>query len=286
MGFLLILCLAVAGCGTKAAPQSSKLKVAASFYPMAEFARQVGGANVEVTTLIPEGLEPHEWEPTAQDLTKIKDAGLFIYNGVLEPWAPKAIQALGQDKVRSVEAGQGLMLINGKPDPHVWVSPKLAQKEVDAIQAALSAADPAHKDQYAANASAYKAKLQKLDQQLQQAAAKGKHKEFVTTHAAFGHLAHDYHLKQLSILGISPEAEPAPASLTQLVNLVREKNIHYVFFESLVSPKVAKSLAAETSAQILMLNPLEGLTQSEKDQGADYMSIMEQNIKNLQKALE
>jgi zinc transport system substrate-binding protein len=283
---LLLLSLCVAGCGgTTTKTKDAKLQVAASFYPMGEFARQVGGQYVEVTTLIPDGVEPHEWEPTAQDLTRIKKAGLFIYNGGVEPWATKAITAIGQDKVQALEAGHGLMTVHNRPDPHIWLSPRQAQKEVNAIRDALAQADPAHKEAYADNAAAYNAKLQKLDRQLANLAGTAKRKEFVTTHAAFGHLAADYGLKQLSILGISPEAEPSPAELTQLVNLVQEKDIKYVFFETLVSPKVAQTLAAETKARTLVLNPLEGLTKEERAAGADYVSLMEQNIKNLQLAL-
>ena len=284
---VVIFILFLSGCGSQPAgsKQGGKLKVVASFYPMAEFARQVGGDQVTVTTLIPDGVEPHEWEPTAKDLSGIKDAGLFIYNGGVEPWAPKAVNAIGADKVRALEAGRGHLELNGHLDPHLWLSPKQAQIEVNVIRDGLIQADAAHKDVYTANAAAYNAKLQQLDKQLAALAKTAKRKEFVTTHAAFGHLAADYGLKQLSILGISPEAEPSPAELTQLVSLVREKNIKYVFFETLVSPKVAQTLAAETKAKTLVLNPLEGLTKEERSAGADYLSVMEQNIKNLQLAL-
>ena len=284
---VVIFILFLSGCGSQPAgsKQGGKLKVVASFYPMAEFARQVGGDQVTVTTLIPDGVEPHEWEPTAKDLSGIKDAGLFIYNGGVEPWAPKAVNAIGADKVRALEAGRGHLELNGHLDPHLWLSPKQAQIEVNVIRDGLIQADAAHKDVYTANAAAYNAKLQQLDKQLAALAKTAKRKEFVTTHAAFGHLAADYGLKQLSILGISPEAEPSPAELTQLVSLVLEKNIKYVFFETLVSPKVAQTLAAETKAKTLVLNPLEGLTKEERSAGADYLSVMEQNIKNLQLAL-
>ena len=286
--FLMLLCISImlAGCGQKEAPKSSgKLNIVTSFYPMAEFARQVGGDKVTVTNLIPDGIEPHEWEPTAKELGKIKDADLFIYNGGVEPWAPKAIEAVSKDQTKVLEAGKGLLESNGKLDPHIWVSPRLAQKEIDAITARLVQLDAKNKDYYVQNADAYKAKLQDLDKQLKQVAASSKRKEFVTTHAAFGRLAEDYGLKQLSILGISPEAEPSPASLTQLVYLIKDKNIHYVFFETLVSPKVAQTVAGETKAEILVLNPLEGITPEERAKGEDYLKIMQQNIANLKKAL-
>ena len=272
----------ISGSGKGAA---DKVLVVASFYPVAEFVRQVGGERVQVQVLIADGTEPHDWEPTARDLGRVAKARLFVYNGGVEPWAPKAIEAIGAGKVNALEAAQGLMELKGEPDPHVWLSPKLAAREVQAICRALSQADPQGASSYEQNAMAYQAKLEALDQKLVQVAAQAKRKEFVTTHAAFGHLAEDYGLKQLAIMGLSPEAEPAPADLTRLVRLIEKKQIKYVFFETLVSPKVAQTLAAETKAKTLVLNPLEGLTKEERSAGADYLSVMEQNIKNLQLAL-
>jgi zinc transport system substrate-binding protein len=263
-----------------------KILVVTSFYPVAEFVRQVGGERVQVQVLIADGTEPHDWEPTARDLGRIAKAKLFVYNGGVEPWAPKAIEAIGAGKVHALEAGQGLMELKGEQDPHVWLSPKLAAREVQAICGALSQVDPLGASLYAQNAQGYQAKLKALDQKLSQTAAQAKRKEFVTTHAAFGHLAEDYGLKQLAIMGLSPEAEPAPADLTRLVRLIEKKQIKYVFFETLVSPKVAQAIAEAAKVQTLVLDPLEGLTVEERQAGDDYVSVMERNIANLAQALE
>jgi len=263
-----------------------KILVVTSFYPMAEFVRQVGGERVQVQVLIADGTEPHDWEPTARDLGRIAKAKLFVYNGGVEPWAPKAVEAIGAGKVNALEAAQGLMELKGEPDPHVWLSPKLAAREVQAICEALSQADPPGASLYAQNAQGYQTRLKALDQKLRQTAAQAKRKEFVTTHAAFGHLAEDYGLKQLAIMGLSPEAEPAPADLTRLVRLIEKKQIKYVFFETLVSPKVAQAIAEAAKVQTLVLDPLEGLTEEERQAGDDYVSVMERNIANLAQALE
>jgi zinc transport system substrate-binding protein len=136
----------------------------------------------------------------------------------VEPWAPKAIEAVSKDQAKVLEAGKGLLESNGKLDPHIWVSPRLAQQEIDAITARLVQLDAKNKDYYIQNADAYKAKLQDLDKQLKQVAASSKRKEFVTTHAAFGRLAEDYGLKQTFYFRYQPRGraftgKPHPVSL-------------------------------------------------------------------------
>ena len=278
--------LALAGCsGTAGGKRDAqgRLHVAASFYPMAEFARQAGGSHVTVTTLVPDGTEPHDWEPTARDLGRMATAALFVYNGGVESWAPKAIEAIGKGKVNALEAGQGM--IEGD-DPHVWVSPRRAAREVTVIRDELIRLDPEHKADYERNTAAYVAKLERLDLELARTAAAAKRKEFVTTHAAFGYLAKDYGLTQIPVLGMNPEAEPSPAELARLVRLIREQGIRYVFFETLVSPKVAETLARSAGVRTLVLNPLEGLTAEERQAGRDFVSVMEENIRNLRTALQ
>ena len=283
-----LMCLFLWGCGGKDAANAGgekKVQVVASFFPMAEFAKNVGGQHVDVTTLIADGVEPHDWEPTAKDLSKIKDADVFVYNGIVEPWAPKAAESLDPKKVEVVEAGKALIEAAGKNDPHVWVSPKEAAGEVKVITEALIKKDPAHKADYEKNSKAYLDKLAQLDKELKEVASTAKRKEFVTTHAAFNYLAHDYGLVQVAAMGISPDAEPAPADLTRLVNLVKDKKIKYVFFEELVSPKVSETIAEAAGAKTMVLSPLEGLSTEQRKAGEDYISVMKQNIANLKKAL-
>ena len=340
---LSVFCVvAFVGCGGKSASSTKekKLEVMASFYPIAEFTRQVGGSHVTVNTMIPDGVEPHDWEPTAKDIEKLGKSAIFFYNGGVEPWAEKAIAALGEKKITGVEVAHGLMTEvfheeheedsdhhdakeqheekmhhdakdkhdakdrheekehredkaasaghhhqHDGQDPHVWVSPKQAMEEVKIIAAELGKKDPAHKADYDKNAEAYLKKLSDLDKQLKDLGKVAKRKEVVTTHAAFSYLAKDYGFTQLSIMGLSPDAEPAPKDMTNLVNLIREKGIKVVFFETLVSPKVAQTIAKTAGVSTLVLNPLEGLTAEEKKAGADYISVMQENINNLKKAL-
>ena len=282
---LLIIMNIVSGCGGQQSADKSKLQVAASFYPMAEFVQAVGGDKVQVTTLVPDGAEPHDWEPSPKDLTRLGRAQVFVYNGMVEPWAQQALDALSERKIMPVEAGRGLFARAGKQDPHVWVSPKKAIVQVQRITEALCEVDAKHTDIYKDNSRAYIAKLEQLDKRLAAVSKAAPKKVFVTAHAAFGHLAEDYGLRQLSVAGISAEAEPTPGDLQRLITTVKREKVRYVFFETLTDPKIAKLVAQETGAQTAVLDPLEGLDEEGRKQGLDYLKIMEQNIANLQRAL-
>lgn len=169
-------------------------------------------------------------------------------------------------------------------DPHIWVDLLNAAVMVDNIAAALMEADPDNHGYYEQNAAAYRAQLMELHEEYQDKLAGARGKEFITSHAAFGYLAHRYGLIQVPLRGLSAEAEPTPARMAEVVELVREKNIRYIFFESLVSPKVSEVIAAEAGAETLVLNPVEGLTAGEMAAGKDYLAVMRENLVNLQKS--
>lgn len=310
----------LAGCGQNAekastAASGEKLKVVATFYPMYEFSKQVAGEHADVVALIPSGVEPHDWEPSAKDMATLQEADVFVYNGIVEGWAEQALASAANGERVVVEASKGLPLIEGSedehehehadeqaedahageeeheeeghgPDPHVWLSPALAQQEVAAIEAALAQADPAHEEDYKRNADGYIAKLKELDQAYKDGLAGAKRKEFVTQHAAFGYLAKEYGLTQVPIAGLSPEQEPSPGEMAEVVAFAKEREVKTIFFETLVEPKVAKVVADEIGAKTDVLNPLEGLTEEERGQGLDYIGVMKQNLAALKKALE
>lgn len=278
----------VSGCGSAGNGKTAdgKITVAASFYPMAEFARAVGGSHAEVYTMIGDGIEPHDWEPSARDLTRLAKAKVFVYNGGVEPWAQPALDAVAEEGVLPVEAGQAFMAEqNSRLDPHFWLSPRKAETEVLAVRDAFIKADPANAAAYEKNAADYIERLKELGRKMAAVTQNAQIKTFVTTHAAFGHLAADYGLKQISIMGLSPQSEPSPAALNKLVGVMHAENIKYVFFETLVSPRIAESIAAEAGARTLVLDPIEGLSGEGRRSGDDYLKIMERNIKNLEIAL-
>ena len=299
---LVALAMFIVGCGGEKQSVSDKLQVAASFYPMAEFARNVGGDKAEVFVLVPDGAEAHDWEPSPSDLSRLGKAQVFVYNGVVEPWAKQALTALSERKILAVQTGLGLYeragetheeehhhhdhgCAHGKQDPHVWISPKKAIKQVERITAVLCEADAKNAKYYQDNSAKYVEQLKALDIQLTNLAKNAPRKVFVTAHAAFGHLADDYGLKQLAVNGLSPHAEPTPADFQRLIKVVQEENVRYVFFETLTDPKLAKLVADETGAEISVLDPLEGLNEEGRKNKLDYLQIMQRNIHNLQIAL-
>ena len=299
---MLSIAFLIMGCGGAKQSASDKLQVAASFYPMAEFARNVGGDRAEVFVLVPDGAEAHDWEPSPADLTRLGRAQVFVYNGVVEPWAKQALTALSERKILAMQAGLGLYeragevheeehhehdhgCTHGKQDPHVWISPKKAIVQVERIASVLCEADEKNAKYYQDNSAKYVEQLKALDTQLTNLAKNAPRKVFVTAHAAFGHLADDYGLRQMAVNGLSPHAEPTPADLQRLIKVVQEEKVRYVFFETLTDPKLAKLVADETGAEISVLDPLEGLNEEGRKKKLDYLQIMQRNIHNLQIAL-
>ncbi len=279
---------------------NGKLPVTASFYPLAEFARQVGGYRVDVTTITPAGAEPHDYEPSPQDIIAMRESKLFIYNGSgVELWADKEVPELRKAGVQTLNMSSQVTLRTvkednaGEPgqtgasmyDPHFWLDPVVAQDEVRAIANLLSEVDPVDSSVFQSNAQQYIKKLQTLDAAYRESLASCTKHDIVTSHAAFGYLAHQYGLHQVSIAGFSPDAEPSPQQLADVAKFAKAQGITYIFFESLVSPKLSETIAQEIGAQTLVLNPLEGLSDSDIAAGQNYLTVMQSNLVNLRAAL-
>ncbi|HSW98447.1 MAG TPA: zinc ABC transporter substrate-binding protein [Candidatus Saccharimonadales bacterium] len=277
-------------------PKDNRMRVVATFYPMAEFAKAVGGANVNVTTLVKPGLEPHDYEPSPQDLARIYDSSLFVYNGAgLETWVDKIQKQLEGSKTFTVDASYAVKTLHKDPsdtgsksatDPHVWMDPQLAIKEVSAILQGYIAVDPQNMETYRANALAYVRQLVALNDAFTAGLAHCQLHTIVTSHQAFSYLAQEYGLQAIGIAGLSPDDEPSPQKLAQVASYVKDNTIKYVFFESLASPKLSQTIASETGAQTITFNPLEGLTGSELKAGKNYVSVQKDNLQALRTALE
>ncbi|MCM3118745.1 metal ABC transporter substrate-binding protein [Neobacillus sp. MER 74] len=277
----------------KTSVESKKLQIVTTFYPMYYFTKEVAGSSANVELLIPNGAEPHDWEPTAKDMIKIQNADVFIYNSqYFELWTEKVLKSINDSKLKVVEASSGIKLMDAldseegedhtsSKDPHVWLSPVLAQLEVNTIAKALQQADPKNKDQFQKNAEAFNAELADLDHLYKETIDKAKKKEFVTQHAAFGYLAKQYGLTQIPIAGLSPDVEPTLGKLTELTELTKKKNTEVIYFEEMTSSKVAETLAKEIGAKTEVLNPLEGLTKKEQEKGLDYLDVMKNNLESL-----
>ncbi len=277
-----------------------KLKIAASFYPLAELARQVGGDRVEVLNMTPAGVEPHDYEPTPRDIIKIRSAKVFLFNGGnTDAWAEKIQEDLKKRGVEVVNMSETLAksgeLLKGQEvvevsekagfDPHFWLDPVLMQKQAMVVGDVLIKVDPGNAEYYTKTTADYVKRLADLDQKYREGLAHCQIRDVITSHAAFGYLARRYNLNMIYISGLSPDEEPSPRRLADIATLARQKNIEYIFFEPLASPKLAQTIAQEVGAKTLVFNPIEGLTDEEVQAGKNYISIMEENLKNLRIAL-
>ena len=298
LGALALLASGCAGNATGQAPASQassrtwtddgKLHVAATFYPMADFAAKVGGERVEVICLVPAGTEPHDWEPSPDDVITIQTADLVVSNGAgIDAWLDDVLASLGSEAPATVCTSDGLTLLKTEhgTDPHLWLDPANAKLQAQAIAEALARVDAEGAHSYQDNVAAYVQALTDLDQEFQTGLAGCTRHEIVVSHEAYGYLCQAYHLEQVGIEGLSPDSEPDAARMAEIVDLVRARGVTTIFFEELVSPKVAQTIAAETGAEAVELSPLEGLSDADLAAGKDYLSVMRDNLSKLQKAL-
>ncbi len=284
-----IIAVLVAGVGCAAngsAATDGRLPVVASFYPLYEAAVRVGGEHVAVTNLTPAGVEPHDLELSPDQVDALLDASVVLYLGHDFQPAVQAIAEQRQEGTLDLLAGLDLQPATGDAvDPHVWLDPVLMGDIVDAVRDELSTVDPAGEAAFRANADVYRAEIEALDQRYRDGLSGCARDLIVTSHAAFGYLAAEYGLRQEAIAGIDPSAEPDPARLAELADLVEREGVTTIFTEELASPAVAETLARETGAKTAVLNPLEGLTQDEVAAGATYVSVMDENLAALREAL-
>lgn len=283
---LMLALLAPAGCAPAAPP--AKPLVVATIYPLWEFARQVAGDRADVVALVPAGVEPHDWEPAPRDVSQVRRATVFIHTGThLDGWAETLLADFPgrHGVVVNARGGLRVLTMGGVTDPHLWLDPTLARIQVQAIAGGLEQADPAGRAVYAENARAFIARLDALDVEFAAGLADCARREVVTSHAAFAYLAHRYRLIQVPVMGISPEAEPSPADLAAIVRTARRLKVTHVFYETLVSPRLAETLSREIGATPLPLDPIEGVTPAEAAAGTGYLELMRTNLANLRTAL-
>lgn len=306
---LSVLLTACGGQEKKEASSNEKIQVMTTFYPMYEFTKQVVGDKGDVELLIPAGTEPHDFEPSAKDLAKISDSDVFVYNSPeLETWTDNLTDTIDTKQTEIIQASKDIKLMEGTEheheeahdhdtqeheehghshelDPHVWLDPALAIKEVETIRDQLSKKYPDDKAAFEKNAASYIDELKKLDEEFQTAFKDAKNKTFVTQHAAFGYLANQYGLTQEAIAGISPDQEPSPSRLSELKHYVDDNQVKVIYFEENASSKVAETLSKETGVKLEVLNPLESLTDKQIKDGEDYLSVMRENLTALKESI-
>jgi zinc transport system substrate-binding protein len=265
----------LASCGGAGGSGShGQTKVVAAFYPLAFAAQQVGGRRVDVVNLTPAGAEPHDLEVSPRDIAEVRSADLVLLLG--HGFQPQLEDAAGSsDSVLRLLDTPGLdRFANG--DPHVWLDPLRYALIVRRIGRALHAE---------AAAQRLVGRLHRLDREYRRGLRNCSRREIVTSHEAFAYLAQRYGLRQIAITGLTPEAEPKPQDLRHVVDLVRRTHATTIFFETLVSPRIAETVARETGAKTAVLDPIEGLTPEEARRGDDYFTLMRSNLAQLRTAL-
>lgn len=272
----------------------SKLIVISSFYTLYEFTKKVGQEKVDVHLLVPEGIEPHDWEPTIHDIQKIQKADLIFINGAgFESWINNT--HLINSKAQIIDTSMGIQIKKNQTtetvkhesyddhllsDPHIWLNPQMAQIQIQNIANALSKNDPENKEYYQKNMQLYINELELLDNEIRDALSGCKH-DFITSHNAFSYFADEYGLTQHSVINSNdPQIESTPKTLEKIVKLAREYDTKIIFTEEAVDPRTSEIIANEIGGKVLVLSPLEI-----GDKNFDYISRMQQNLSNLKEAL-
>lgn len=312
--FVTLILLITTGCSPApvAAPpspgDSGKLKVVTTLFPLYDFSRTMLGDQGDASLLLPPGVEAHAYEPTPQDIVRINEADVFIYTGeAMEPWAHKIIEAIENKSLVIIDASTGIELIKGEAhdehegesdaheeeehhhgtDPHIWLDPVLASQMVDTIAKGLIQAAPELGKHVTVRQDALKADLEALNQKFVETFKKTQYNRIIYGgHFAFGYFAKRYGLEHISPYeGFSPDAEPTPARIAQLIDTLKASESTVIYFEELIDPRVSKIIADETGAEMLMLHGAHNVSKDEMEKGITYIQIMEQNLENLKKGL-
>ena len=271
---------------------TSKVKVVASFFPIYEFVKKVGGDKVDASVLIPVGAEPHDFDPTIQQIQNTQSAAAIVYNGA-------GMEATWINKVNpkfAIDTSKGLNLfstkdpeIHASTDPHIWLDPILAIHQVENIRDGLVKVDPKNTAYYRNNAQNFIGQLKSLDTAIRGnlSSSNCAKRDFIAFHNAFSYFAKEYGLKQHSIQGLTPEGEILPQRLVEVVQLANKIGINVIYSEDLIDPRSAQAIAAEIpNGKVMVLSPIEGIKQQEQQQGIDYLAKMYQDLSALKQGLQ
>lgn len=268
---------------TKSDKNNDELTIVTTFYPPAEFASQITKEKFNVINITSDGVEPHDFEPSPQDIVKIRNADLFIINGNdFDHWAEELVEE--NKEINSINLSEYITSERGN-DPHFWLDPVHAIDLVKAISERIIEIDKENEEFYKENTGKYIGELSKLDQDFRVGLENCSQRKIVVSHDAFAYLSDRYRIEIINISGITPEEEPSAMKLAEISDEVKEYNIKYIFYETLVSPNLANTMAQETGAETLALDPIEGLSNEDVQAGENYLSIMKNNLINLKLAM-
>jgi zinc transport system substrate-binding protein len=276
---------------------SQKITIVTTLFPLYDFAKNIGQDKVEVSLLLPPGIEAHSFEPKPSDIIKINNANIFVYTGeFMEPWAHDIIKSASKN-VKIVDASKGIKFIKEEQeqehnhngvDPHIWLDFDNAKIMIKNITDALIEIDPQNSDYYQNNLKVYQDALSNLDYEYKNTLSVCKSKTIIYGgHYVFGYMAKRYGLEYLSAYqGFSPDSEPTAKDIIFLLEKIKKDNIKYIFYEEITNPKIAQILAKEANVKMIFLNGAHNLTKKDYESGASFISIMEENLKNLSRGLD
>jgi zinc transport system substrate-binding protein len=311
--FTLVVSIVVSSCTRQEEkkPEMKRLVVVATLFPLYDFAKNVAGERAEVTLLLPPGAEPHGFEPKPADIVRLNKADVFLYTSPdMEPWAADILKGLQNRNLEVVNTSQGVITRGGeekkehrhdhpdkhKPghhdhsgaaDPHIWLDFGNAVRMVENIRDGLAKKDPAGKDVYEKNAASTIGQLKALDDRFRTGLNTCEKRILVNGgHFAFDYMAKRYGFRYVSVYGISPDAEPTAANLAGITKILRENGLRFLYHEELINPKVAQMLAKEAGVALLKLQPAHNLTREQLDRNESFLSLMEENLKNLRTGMQ
>jgi zinc transport system substrate-binding protein len=290
--------------------EQNKIKVVTTLFPLYDFATNICHDKAEVSLLLPPGVEAHAYEPKPADMSKIQNADIFIYTGAaMEPWVEKLLQGIDTRRINIIDASRGITLISGLhrhdniektgfnhdhesrhphehqggPDPHIWLDFSNAGKMVDTIAKGFMDKDPQNQIIYSGNAEAYKRKLEDLDKKYRDSLSSCKSRIIIHAgHFAFGYLTKRYNIEYITAYkGFTPDAEPTPKSLIELMKTLKKYSVKTIYYEELIIPRVADTISKEVGGNMLMLHGAHNISKAEMDQGVSFLSLMEKNLENL-----
>ncbi len=313
--FAIFAVLLISGCSEKQNHDEAnhgKLKIITTLFPQYDFIREIGKDKVDVSLLLPPGVESHSYEPTPKDISRIKKSDLFIYTGeYMEPWAKKIADSINGNNLIITDVSKGITLLgheehedhedheeheehkdheghsHGSKDPHIWLDPINAKKMVDNIVEDMIKADEENKDFYITNAEEYKKQLDLLDQEIIKTLKNTKSNKIIYGgHFAFGYFASRYNLEYITpYKGFSPDAEPTPKMIIELIKNIEDAGVKAIYYEELIDPKVTRILSKETGAKMLLLHGAHNLSKEEMESNINYIDIMKGNLERLKEGL-
>jgi zinc transport system substrate-binding protein len=313
LSILLIFSLIILSCQKKEGNTigQKKIGVITTLFPLYDFAKKIGQEKADIRLLLPPGVEAHAFEPRPADMSRIQKADLFIYTGpFMEPWVGKLLQGIDTKKVAVVDTSQGITLTirhheqdeapktddhyrheaeytgeyrAGGFDPHIWLDFSIAIKMVETIAAGFINKDPQNQNFYRSNADKYKHELEDLDRKYKTVLSSCNNRIIIHAgHFAFGYLAKRYDLKYVSAYkGFAPDAEPTPKRLVELIKKLEQYDLNTIYYEELITPKVADTISKETGCNMLMIHGAHNVTKEDMDRGVAFIPLMEKNLENL-----